>query len=398
MAFFFFFLLDYVIVYDGGAVRGLRNTGNLNGERAGARNWDDLGTLVPGVEGVTGEMIRFADMDGDGLADLVVVAEDGSMRMWKNLGLIGTRKGLSIRFARLNKDKKVDIVSVDGQGRARAWLNEDLGEWKDIGEIAPGFDDDLSSAEIDFADVDGDGLDDFLLVYDDGSVWAYLNNGNLPDKSRRIWQEGIEISSGVGDPGRKIRFADVNGDGYADYCIAYDGGAVDCYLNQKNMPPADDERIWGERLTVAAGVGWPGEKVRFADITGDGKDDYLIQFEGGGADGYNNTGNIPDGGRVRNWFSMGTISTGVDPQGPVRYADIDGDGKDDYLVVWGGGTVVAYINSCDWKLPDPGSGDGGGGGGGGDDGLNYNSTCEDLESKHPSCFFFFFLLCAFCLC
>ncbi|KAK4209008.1 hypothetical protein QBC37DRAFT_475737 [Rhypophila decipiens] len=370
-------MADYVIVYDGGAVKALRNTGHLNGDGPwpGYRNWDDLGIIAPGVKGVTGEMIRFADMDGDGLADLVAIAEDGSMRMWKNLGLIGTSKGSSIRFARLNKDKKVDIVSVDRQGRARAWLNEGLGKWKDIGEIAPGLNEDLTAAEIQFADVNGDGLDDFLVVHGSGAVKAYLNNGNLPDKTKRIWQDSQVISWGVGEPGRKITFADLNGDGYADYCIVFDGGAVSCYLNQQNIPPDEGDRIWGYRLTVATGVGWPGDKVRFADITGDGKEDYLIQFEGGGADGYNNTGNIPDAGRVRNWFGICTISTGVDPQGPVRYAYIDGDGKDDYLVVFGGGTVVAYINSCDWKLPDLGGGDGGGGG---DDGLNYNSTCDDL--------------------
>ncbi|KAM7187804.1 hypothetical protein V8F33_011019 [Rhypophila sp. PSN 637] len=377
-------MADYVIVYDGGAVKALRNTGHLNGDGPwpGYHNWDDLGTIAPGVKGVTREMIRFADMDGDGLADLVAIAEDGSMRMRKNLGLIGTSKGSRIRFARLNKDKKVDIVSVDRQGRARAWLNEGLGKWKDIGEIAPGLNEDLTAAEIQFADVNGDGLDDFLVVYGSGAVKAYLNNGNLPDKTKRIWQDSQVISWGVGEPARKITFADLNGDGYADYCIVFDGGAVSCYLNQQNIPPDDGDRIWGYRLTVATVVGWSGDKVQFADITGDGKDDYLIQFGGGGADGYNNTGNIPDAGRVRDWFGIGTISTGVDPQGPVRYADIDGDGKDDYLVVFGGGTVVAYINSCDWKLPDLGGPDGGGGG---DDGLNYNSTCDDLlnESKHP---------------
>lgn len=361
----------------------MRNTGHLN-SGAGGHNWDDIGTIVPGADGVTGDMIRFADMDGDGLADLLAVADDGSMRMWKNLGLIGT-KGASIQFARLNKDKKADIVSVDAQGRARAWLNEGLGKWKDIGEIAPGLDEDLSSATIRFADVNGDGLDDFIIVYGGGAVKAFINNGILPDKSGRIWQAGLVISPGIGEPGRKVTFADVNGDKYADYCIVFDGGAVDCYLNRKTIPPKDGERIWSERQTVASGVGWPGDKVRFADITGDGKDDYLIQFEGGGAIGYNNTGNIPSGSRPRNWLSMGTISAGVTPQGPVRYADIDGDGKDDYLVVFAGGTVTAYINSCDWKIPPPETPvDDGGNGGGGGSGLNYNSTCDDVyeSSKH----------------
>ncbi|EGY18706.1 FG-GAP repeat domain-containing protein [Verticillium dahliae VdLs.17] len=362
---------DYLIVYDGGAVKSFLNTGNLNsnGEQ---RNWLDLGTIVPGVSGVTGSMIRFADMDGDGQSDFLAVADDGSIRMWKNLGIVGT-KGASLRFADLTGDGKADIVSVNHKGRARAWLNKGLGVWDDIGEIAPGLDEDLSSATIHFADVNGDKRADFLVVYGEGGVKAYLNNGNLPDKGKdRIWQTGQTISEGVGEPGRKVRFADLNGDGYADYLVVFDGGAVDAWLNQKNIPATNGGRIWGYRSTVATGVGEPGSKVRFADITGDGKADYLIQYVGGAVKGYNNTGNIPDIGRARNWANMGTISTGTSPQGPVRYADLNGDGKDDYLVVFGSGIVHAYINSCDWRAPEPvGSGEG--------DEIDGDSTCEDIK-------------------
>ncbi|EEY19128.1 FG-GAP repeat domain-containing protein [Verticillium alfalfae VaMs.102] len=362
---------DYLIVYDGGAVKSFLNTGNLNsnGEQ---RNWLDLGTIVPGVSGVTGSMIRFADMDGDGQSDFLAVADDGSIRMWKNLGIVGT-KGASLRFADLTGDGKADIVSVNHKGRARAWLNKGLGVWDDIGEIAPGLDEDLSSATIHFADVNGDKRADFLVVYGEGGVKAYLNNGNLPDKGKdRIWQTGQTISEGVGEPGRKVRFADLNGDGYADYLVVFDGGAVDAWLNQKNIPATNGGRIWGYRTTVATGVGEPGSKVRFADITGDGKADYLIQYVGGAVKGYNNTGNIPDIGRARNWANMGTISTGTSPQGPVRYADLNGDGKDDYLVVFGSGIVHAYINSCDWRAPEPV------GGGEGDE-IDGDSTCEDIK-------------------
>ncbi|KAM7211861.1 hypothetical protein V8F06_012773 [Rhypophila decipiens] len=103
------------------------------------------------------------------------------------------------------------------------------------------------------------------------------------------------------------------------------------------------------------------DKVILADLNGDGIADYILADDDGTVRAWLNEGSPNE------WMNLGT--------GPVRYADIDGDGKDDYLVVFGGGTVVAYINSCDWKLPDLGGGDSGGGG---DDGLNYNSTCEDL--------------------
>ncbi|KAF4981158.1 hypothetical protein FZEAL_2992 [Fusarium zealandicum] len=340
---------DYLIIYEGGAVKALRNTIGK-----GERNWEDLGTIAPGIEGVTGDMIRFADMDGDGLADFLAVGNDGSIRMWKNLGIMGSDKGQSMRFADLTGDGKDDIISVDSRGRALAWINKGVDQWESIGEIAPGFDEDLSSARIEFADVNGDKKADYLIIYGGGSVKAYLNNGNLPDPgSERIWQNGIVIAPGVGEPGSKVRFADLDGDGYDDFLILYEGGAVKYWQNNKNIPPKDGERIWKDGIVVATGVGEPGSKIRFADLTGDGKADYIVQYEGGAARGYRNSGNIP-GGEGRKWNDMGTIATGVSPQGPVSYADLNGDGKADYLVVFDGGSVNAYINKYDWNSPVPG--------------------------------------------
>ncbi|KAF4999623.1 hypothetical protein FGRMN_2371 [Fusarium graminum] len=313
---------DYIIVYDGGAVKALRNA---IGDGASSRNWDDLGTIAPGVSGVTGKMIRFADMDGDGLADFLAVADDGSIRMWKNLGITGT-KGSSMRFADLNGDGKDDIVSVDAKGRARAWINKGS-SFESIGEIAPGLDEDLSSARIEFADVNGDSYDDYIVIYGGGVVKAYLNTQNILTDGSRNWQNGITISPGVGEPGSKVRFANLNGDGYDDFLILYDGGAVKCWLNNKNIPPKNGERIWGE-----------GEIA-----------DYIVQYDGGAAKAYRNNGKIGSSSSGRKWTLMGTIATGVSPQGPVRYADINGDGKADYLVAFGGGAVNAYVNAYDWK-------------------------------------------------
>ncbi|KAH6959267.1 hypothetical protein DER45DRAFT_594703 [Fusarium avenaceum] len=316
---------DYLIVYDGGAVKALRNTIGSGGS---SRNWDDIGTIAPGVSGVTGKMIRFADMDGDGLADFLAVADDGSIH--------------------LNGDGKDDIVSVDAKGRARAWINKGS-SFDPIGEIAPGLDEDLSSARIEFADINGDSYDDYIVIYGGGAVKAYLNTQNILTSGSRNWENAITISPGVGEPGSKVRFADLNGDGYDDFLILYDGGAVKCWLNNKNVPPKNGERIWGEGEIVATGVGEAGRKVRFADLTGDGKADYIIQYDGGSAKAYRNNGKIGTSSKDRKWTLMGTIATGVSPQGPVRYADINGDGKADYLVAFGGGAVNAYVNSFDWK-------------------------------------------------
>ncbi|KAG8354930.1 hypothetical protein FVEN_g7352 [Fusarium venenatum] len=109
--------------------------------------------------------------------------------------------------------------------------------------------------------------------------------------------------------------------------------------------------------------------------TGDGKADYIVQYDGGAARGYRDNGKIPVS-EGRKWNDVGTIAGGVSPQGPVHYADINGDRKADCLVVFDGGAINAYMNNHDWapKLPEkpgqpvptePGEGSGGGGGGGG---------------------------------
>lgn len=57
-------------------------------------------------------------------------------------------------------------------------------KWTSIGEIAAGFPDaDLSAARFEFADLNGDGSDDYLIIYGGGAVKAFLNNGNLPKTS-----------------------------------------------------------------------------------------------------------------------------------------------------------------------------------------------------------------------
>ncbi|KFX94360.1 hypothetical protein O988_06345 [Pseudogymnoascus sp. VKM F-3808] len=345
---------DYVIIYQGGSVKALRNSGNLNRD-SNRRNWHDFGTIAPGIAGTTGDMIRFADLSGDGLADFLQVEDDGSIRMWSNQGLVGADVS-KLRFADLTGDGRADLIYVDAVGRAFAWVNAGLGNWQKVGRIATIRDDeDLSDSRILFADVNGDGLADYLIVYGGGAVKAWLNNGNIGRQDgQRLWTGPYEIAPGVAEnsDGSKVRFADLNGDGFADYLVLWDGGAVDAWLNQQQIPP-NGRQIWRAKETVATGVGEPGSKIRFVQLNDDGKSDYIIQYDGGSAKAYLNTGDIPGSSDKVNWINIGAVAAGVGEPGPVFYADIDGDGKDDYLVSYADGSVNAWINVCDWVVKDP---------------------------------------------
>ena len=376
-----------MIVYEGGSVRALRNSGNLN-RNANRRNWHDLGTIAPGVAGTTGDMIRFADMTGDGLADFLQIQDDGSIRRWSNEGLVGADVD-DLRFADLTGDGKADMIYVDPVGRARAWLNSGLGVWRDVGAIATmRADEDLSDSRILFADVNGDGLADYLVVYGGGAVRAWLNNGAIVkhadgDQSARIWGDPMVIATGVAgnSDGGKVRFADLNGDGFDDYLVLWDGGAVDAYLNQQQIPP-NGRPIWRAKETVATGVGELGSKIRFVQLNKDGKAEYMVQYDGGAAKAYLNTGDIPGSSKILNWIDVGTVAAGVSEPGPVFYADIDGDGKDDYLVRYADGSVSAWLNTCDWIVKEtPGHG----GDDGGDDEDGPYKPNPDDDELFPTC-------------
>ncbi|MEU1672698.1 trypsin-like serine protease, partial [Streptomyces roseifaciens] len=71
-------------------------------------------------------------------------------------------------------------------------------------------------ADVDF---DGDGKADYLVVEDNGAVHAWLNRGG---DTRGGWSDYGIVAKGAGAPGSKVRFADINGDGKADYLIVED--------------------------------------------------------------------------------------------------------------------------------------------------------------------------------
>src|SRR2546430_17708745 len=82
----------------------------------------------------------------------------------------------------------------------------------------------------------------------------------------------------------KIRFGDINGDGRDDYLFVYDSGAVNLYL--KTQGP-DGNIAWVPYGQIATGIpGLDGDGVQFADINGKDGDDYLCVDNLGGVKAY----------------------------------------------------------------------------------------------------------------
>ncbi|MEW1838404.1 GDSL-type esterase/lipase family protein [Nonomuraea angiospora] len=276
---------------------------------------------------------------------------------WRALGVIapgyGTRTGRTI-IAELNGDQRADYLQVAADGHFRASVNT-VGtpgqpDWVDVGTYAPAASDasepiDVNGDEVRFADLNGDGRDDYLLVGSDSKVRAYINFPG-PDNKLKFLHWGIVFDE-ESFSRDNVRFADVTGDGRDDILRVGAEGAVHVYRNMwdPNSPPISSESQppdWGLWLNWAGGTrGSSLEAVRFADGDGDGRADYLQVGVDGSVHAFLNRGGGGNGSfEARyNWAYASHY-----PRPYVQFADISGDGKTDYLVVYDGGSVRAWLN------------------------------------------------------
>lgn len=229
--------------------------------------------------------------------------------------------------------------------------------WFPQGTIASGtFSGGAGTAE--YADIDGDGKADYLQVNDDSSVQAWINGGPHDPKDGSVggntdwlWYPQGTIASGVGAAGSKIHFADLNGDGKADYLQINDDSSVQAWINGGPNPqnPTGSDWLWFPQQTVASGVNASGARVRFAPLYGKPSADYVLLGSSNDAN-YDSSVQVWENGGFDfldwYWYPGGTVASGVGVDGArIQFADLDGDGRADYLDVDPqSGATRAWIN------------------------------------------------------
>ncbi|MFE9024059.1 GDSL-type esterase/lipase family protein [Streptomyces sp. NPDC007808] len=275
------------------------------GSKAGP-GWRALGVIAPGMEYPEGRT-DIVELNGDNRGDYVRLSGNGGLRValntagepgkpdWVELGVNYPRRPWGpasvMRFADLNGDGRDDMVRFPGFSDKFVDFVENLGvkdgriQWGDIGLIfAPIAGIPLEAVR--FADIDGDGRDDLLRVGENGAVHAYVNQPGDRIETPR-WVERLDWAPGVRYGSRdKLRLADVNGDRRADYLMVGGSGAVHAYINNGGR----DSGGFTEQLNFVNETGYPGDKAVFRDISGDGRADYLVVY---------------DGGSVRAWLNRG---------------------------------------------------------------------------------------------
>jgi len=105
---------------------------------------------------------------------------------------------------------------------------------------------------------------------DTGAVQAYINGGAT--STGYLWLGPTTVAAGVPNANQAtVTFADINGDGRADYLVKGPQGQLNLWLNIGTYGSSDI--TWSQVNEIAAGQGTPN--ITLADIDGDGKSFYL---------------------------------------------------------------------------------------------------------------------------
>ncbi|BCJ54748.1 hypothetical protein Asp14428_62230 [Actinoplanes sp. NBRC 14428] len=174
---------------------------------------------------------------------------------------------------------------------------------------------------------------------------AWLNGGPKASGGDWIWAPQGTIAGGVGANGSEVRFADLNADDRADYIVVNGNSSVQAWVNGGPKASGGDW-IWAPQGTIAGGVGANGSEVRFADLTGDRRADFLVVHDNSSVDYWINGGPKPSGGDWM-WAPQGTTASGVLVAGSrIQFADINADKRADYLDVDpANGATRAWLNT-----------------------------------------------------
>ncbi|NBH05118.1 VCBS repeat-containing protein [Amycolatopsis sp. SID8362] len=242
-----------------------------------------------------------SDIDGDGEADLLGLKPDGALFYYHN-------------------DGTADGHPFSGSG-TQIGTGFGVFDW------------------INGADISGDGSADLLARKPDGSLWYYGNNRSHNAGGVPFAGSGTQIGSGF-DTFTRLDAADIDGDGAADLLGLKANGSLFYYHNDGT---ADGHPFNGSGTQIGTGFGvfdW----IDGADVSGDGSADLLARKPDGSLWYYGNNRSQNPGGVP--FAGTGTqIGSGFAAFDRLRAADLSGDGSADLVARKPDGSLWYYGNN-----------------------------------------------------
>jgi hypothetical protein len=263
--------------------------------RASGRN--PFSTISVGAESTP----ALADLNGDGLPDLISGARDGELRFFRNIGsakapsfasvvlnpfgLVPTDTSNSIAFADLDGDGDLDGVNAGTNGGLTAFENRGSATEPLFlllpPEISPFAEVVLPERSYDwrltFADYDGNGLADLVVGTRDGATFSFPSA--LPRRRPRFSGPPRSLPAGLREMLNGLAFGDLDADGDLDAVASLPEGGVRFF---ENRGTANRPKFFA---AAPGALGLPEERAgaapALADLDADGDLDCIV----GGADG-----------------------------------------------------------------------------------------------------------------
>lgn len=293
----------------------------------------------------------FADVDGDGKDDYIILNGDpgnptinvrfsNGLTFDKIPGVV-SRPSLYRKlvgpayFADVNGDGKADYITFQGNAqtpRIVAYLYTKEGFSNNYTVMSGHFDKGYDGYPRGFADINGDGRWDYITFRGDINrpyIVAYLSTGHGFNPKSYKSAELLEPNTA----GITKAFADINGDGMADYMDSYDGDHINTYLGNKIEYNFHFIYPFKNQLSKPIPRGYDDMPRGYYDIDGDRRADY-VTFRGNEEKPniyihYSFGQSFEDEPRKARQVERGL------PDMPNGFADVNGDKKWDYIAFRG---------------------------------------------------------------
>ncbi|PLB52208.1 hypothetical protein P170DRAFT_322486, partial [Aspergillus steynii IBT 23096] len=276
---------------DVGPEAGICERSRYNGVDAGGLtqrgSGDDDGVYIHDAESI-GEVLALAGGEPDKERDETFFAR-----------LFSPKRSDMLRMTPAEMQPKKTVYTIwQNKGPGVKKTNETYNFHKEQLDV----DSNCGPAGVNFRDINGDGLDDFICIGPDGTAYGSLNLGDGSNEKAPTFRDIDQIKDPEGYDRDHVRLGDIDGDGRTDYCVIHDDGGIYCWRNMGGTNVDDQPIGWqamGKRFT-GKGMG-DIRGVRFVDISGDGRDDWLW---------------VGDDGQVTTWTNSRSCVKSDEGDGP----------------------------------------------------------------------------------